>query len=61
MSIDCRYFTNGTKTAYTLKHTDTGMVEEFEKFEDIPAEVRDYFKHLTKAKFAALTSHTFSA
>ena len=51
MSIDCRYFTNGTKTAYTLKHTDTGMVEEFEKFEDIPAEVRDYFKHLTKAKF----------
>ena len=37
MSIDCRYFTNGTKTAYTLKHTDTGMVEEFEKFEDTGA------------------------
>ena len=44
MSIDCRYFTNGTKTAYTLKHTDTGLVEEFPKFEDIPAEVRDHFK-----------------
>lgn len=35
MSIDCRYFTNGTKTAYTLKHTDTGMVEEFALFANI--------------------------
>lgn len=51
MSIDCRYFTNGKKTAYTLKHTDTGLVEEFAKFEDIPVEVRDYFKHLTEPKF----------
>lgn len=51
MSIDCRYFTNGTKTAYTLKHTDTGMVEEFEKFEEIPVEVREYFKRLTTPKF----------
>ena len=51
MSIDCRYFNNGTKTAYTLKHTDTGLVEEFEKFEDIPVAVRDYFTRLTKPKF----------
>ena len=51
MSIDCRYFTNGKKTAYTLKHTDTGLVEEFAKFEDIPVEVRDYFKRLTEPKF----------
>ncbi|MFR8529763.1 MAG: hypothetical protein ACLVDB_00720 [Anaeromassilibacillus sp.] len=51
MSIDCRYFTNGTKTAYTLKHTDTGMVEEFEKFEEIPVGVREHFKRLTTPKF----------
>lgn len=51
MSIDCRYFTNGPKTAYTLKHADTGIVEEFSKFEDIPAEVRHYFKHLTEPEF----------
>ena len=51
MSIDCRYFTNGKKTAYTLKHTDTGLVEEFAKFQDIPVEVRDYFKRLTEPKF----------
>ena len=51
MSIDCRYFTNGTKTAYTLKHTDTGLVEEFEKFEEIPAGVREHFKRLTTPKF----------
>lgn len=51
MSIDCRYFTNGKKTAYTLKHTDTGLVEEFAKFEDIPVEVRHYFKRLTEPKF----------
>ena len=51
MSIDCRYFTNGTKTAYTLKHTDTGLVEEFPKFEDIPAEVRDHFKRRTMPEF----------
>ena len=43
MSIDCRYFTNGEKTAYTLRHTDTGVVEEFEKFEDIPTSVRELF------------------
>lgn len=31
MSIDCRYLTNGEKTAFTLLHTDTGIVETYEK------------------------------
>lgn len=30
MSLDCRYFTNGEKAAFTVLHTDTGMVEEFQ-------------------------------
>lgn len=51
MSIDCRYYTNGKKTVYILKHTDTGIVEEFPKFEDIPTEVRDYFKKMREPKF----------
>lgn len=51
MSIDCRYFTNGKKTAYTLRHTDTGLVEEFEKLEDIPTSVRNYFKRFENPKF----------
>lgn len=50
MSIDCRYFTNGEKTAYTLLHTDTGVVEEFRSREDIPKSVRQYFKKLKKPK-----------
>ena len=51
MSIDCRYCTNGEKTAYTLRHTDTGLVEEFAKIEDIPAEVREHFKRMTEPNF----------
>lgn len=51
MSIDCRYYTNGEKIAYTLKHTDTGLVEEFEKLEEIPVGVREHFKRLTTPKF----------
>ena len=51
MSIDCRYFTNGEKTAYTLRHTDTGVVEEFEKFEDIPTSVREHFKRMAEPNF----------
>ena len=45
MSIDCRYMTNGQKTAYTLLHTDTGVVEEFASLDEIPNSVRHYFDH----------------
>ena len=50
MSIDCRYLTNGEKTAFTLLHTDTGIVESYEKREDIPKEVRHYFRYMDKPK-----------
>lgn len=50
MSVDARYFTNGEKTAYTLRHTDTGEVEEFRNKEDIPAGVRHLFRRFTRPK-----------
>ena len=51
MSIDCRYYTNGEKIAYTMLHTDTGIVEEFEKIEDIPIFARHYFERMATPKF----------
>ena len=51
MSIDCRYMTNGEKTAYTLLHTDTGVVEEFASLDEIPNSVRHYFDHKKGPKF----------
>lgn len=64
MSIDCRYYTNGEKTAYTCLHTDSGIVESWEKFEDIPKSIRHYFRRFDKprtigpdlARFLGLTS-----
>lgn len=50
MSIDARYFTNGEKTAYTLLHTDTGEVEEFQRKEDIPKYVQHLFKNMNNPK-----------
>lgn len=50
MSIDIRYFTNGEKTAFIVLHTDTGVVEEYEKREDIPLGIRHLFRRLTRAK-----------
>lgn len=51
MSIDCRYMTNGKKTAYTMLHTDTGLVEEFASFDEIPAGVRSYFERKREPKY----------
>lgn len=50
MSIDARYFTNGEKTAFTVLHTDTGAAEEYARREDIPNDVRHYFRHMDKPK-----------
>lgn len=50
MSVDCRYFTNGEKTAFTLLHTDTGEVEVFEKREDIPDSVKHLFRNMNMPK-----------
>ena len=50
MSLDCRYFTNGEKTAFTVLHTDTGVVEEFQRREDIPKGIRHLFRRLTRPK-----------
>lgn len=50
MSLDVRYFSNGEKTAFTVLHTDTGEVEEYEKREDIPLGIRHLFRRLTRAK-----------
>lgn len=50
MSLDVRYFTNGEKTAYTILHTDTGNVEEFQRKEEIPESVRHLFRNLNKPK-----------
>ena len=50
MSLDCRYFTNGQKTAFTVLHTDTGLVEEFQKREDIPLGIRHLFRRMTRPK-----------
>lgn len=50
MSVDARYMTNGKKTVFILRHTDTGEVEEFEKREDIPLGVRHLFRKMTRPK-----------
>lgn len=50
MSVDARYFTNGEKAAYTLLHTDTGEVEEFQRKEDIPKSVRHLFRNMNRPK-----------
>lgn len=50
MSIDVRYFTNGEKTAFTVLHTDTGEVEEYQKREEIPLGIRHLFRRLTRPK-----------
>lgn len=44
MSVDVRYFTNGEKSAFTVLHTDTGEVEEYQSREDIPNDVRHLFR-----------------
>ena len=50
MSLDCRYFTNGEKAAFTVLHTDTGMVEEFQRREDVPKGIRHLFRGMARPK-----------
>ena len=45
--------TNGQKPAYTLQHTDTGLVEEFKRLEDIPMSIRNYFEGFEAPKFCS--------
>lgn len=44
MSLDVRYLTNGTKTAYRVRNSGVDPVEVnyYEKKEDIPKEIRHY-------------------
>lgn len=44
MSLDIRHLTNGEKTLYVVRHTDTGEREVYNTRNEVPKGIRHYAK-----------------
>jgi hypothetical protein len=51
MSLDMRHVNNGKIDLYAAIHTDTGNVNIYEKYEDIPIDIRHYADSKKESKF----------